>query len=130
MGAEEDRQYAAHLANLRSMVDAQRRHLAEVPNCPDAPLCMGADVDLALVSAMSADPGYAQILIVTAVGELRLARDEIAGLRGMLRVAAAQLDRMASEAEAAQREAEAQIRSLRAIVGELQGRLTVQKEAS
>lgn len=130
-------EYAELAGVLSRMIESRREHRRREPGCPSEPVCIGAEAVRYVDAGMAADRQFVGKMLSVAVGQLSDAEDHVAELcrdltetRGMLADTARQLEASAEAAEQERREHLAQINSLTAVVGELQGKLTAWEDAA
>jgi hypothetical protein len=116
--------YNAAAEMLLRMMDSRDKHESAPMECNAEPLCVGPIAGVELGVVLRESPQTAATLILTAVGEMCRMRRELGAALEWKRDLLAQLEHSADAAEHERREAQAQIQSLGAVVGELQGRLT------
>lgn len=121
-------EYERAAAVLYDLVDLREDHNKAVPNCSAGALCCGP-AGLNLLTKQS-DPIRDLSLILTAVGEMCRMREKIAEGEAWKRDLGHQLEASGDAHEQEMREARAQIGSLQALVGELQGELTAWNDAA
>lgn len=130
-------EYAELAGELSEIVAGRREHRRDAPGCPNEPVCIGPIGVQHITVGKMRDPDYLPKLLSVAVGQLSDTEDHVAELcrkltetRGMLADTARQLEVSAEAAEQERREHLAQIDSLTAVVGELQGQLTAWEDAA
>lgn len=116
--------YEQSSAVLLRMMDGRDQHVIHVPNCGAAPLCMGPAAGVELMMIGAGNPGMIGELVMTAVGELCRLRTELGIALAWKIDLTMQMERSGEAHEQELRELRAQNKSLRAIVGELQRKVS------
>lgn len=140
MGAKEQEIYDLYRDVVTAMVTSRRRHRDEHPDCGAAPLCLGTNAMLALSLSIADDPMFSVHTLLTCVGELSAALNNLAEAERRLEVQRAmtqdavkacdEMERRAKVAEESEQALAAELDDERAAHGKTMAELTQWEEAT